>query len=239
MKPFMNRIVIIASSLLILLAGCATPPAGPRIDNLPMYGQPGIPRPEFLKKADADFISKASSAFGGDRKAASKIWSEQAAHFLAERNLDYAMRRYNQAWLLDDANYEVYWGFGRVMVESDHFEDGAKFTRQAIELCHDDVQLPAVYSDLGVAYSYFADSMPPERSSERSAAFAAANEAFNKSVNLDPKYGNAWRRWTISLAMERKYSEAAEKAKRAKELGAPPIPSKLLKEIEDAIGPAK
>ena len=235
----MNRIVLVASAFLALLVGCTTPPSGPRIDNLPMYGQPGIPRPEFLKNADADFISKASSGFGGDRKVASRAWTEQAAHFLAQRNLDYSMRRYNQAWLLDDANYEVYWGFGRVMVESDHFEDGVRFTKQAIELCRDDVQLPAVYSDLGVAYSYFADSMPPERTSERSAAFAAANEAFVKSVDLDPKYGNAWRRWSISLTMERKYSEAAEKAKRAKELGAQPIPSRILKEIEDAVGPSK
>jgi tetratricopeptide (TPR) repeat protein len=235
----MNRIVLVASALLALLVGCTTPPSGPRIDNLPMYGQPGIPRPAFLKKADADFILKASSGFGGDRKVASKAWAEQAARFLAQRNLDYAMRRYNQAWLLDEANYEVYWGFGRVMVESDHFEDGIRFTKQAIELCRDDVQLPAVYSDLGVAYSYFADTMPHERSSERSAAFAAANEAFTKSVDLDPKYGNAWRRWSISLAMERKYSEAAEKAKHAKELGAQPIPAKILREIEDAVGPTK
>lgn len=234
----MNRIVLIASAVLVMLVGCTAPSGGPRIDNLPMYGQPGITRPELWKKADADFIAKATAGFGGDRKVASKAWSEQADRFLAQQNLDFAMRRYNQAWLLDDTNYEVYWGFGRVMVESDHFEDGVRFTKQAVELCRDDVQLPAVYSDLGVAYSYFADSIPQERSSERSTAFAAASEAFAKSVELNPNYGNAWRRWSISLARERKYSEAAEKAKRAKELGAQPMPSKILKEIEDAVGAA-
>lgn len=235
----MNRIVLFTTALFALFAGCTTPPSGPRIDNIPMYGQPGISRPDFLKKADADFISKATSGFGGDRKVASRAWTEQAARFLAQGNLDYAMRRYNQAWLLDDANYEVYWGFGRVMVESDHFEDGVRFTKQAAGLCHDDAQLPAIYSDLGVAYSYFANAMPQDRSSERSEAFAAANAAFTKSVELDPKYGNAWRRWSICLAMEHKYSEAAEKAKRAKELGAHPIPSTVLKEIEGAVGAAK
>jgi len=204
-----------------------------------MYGQPAIPRPEFLKKADADFIAKASSGFGGDRRVASKAWTEQASRFLSERNLDYAMRRLDQAWLLDDTNYEVYWGFGRAMVESDHFDDGVRYIKQAIELCQDEVQLPAVYSDLGVAYSYLADAKPQEQSSERAGAFLAANEAFAKSVGLDPKYGNAWRRWSISLAMEGNYSEAAERATRAKELGAQPLPPSVLQRIEDAVGPGK
>jgi len=235
----MPRLIPAATVLLALLAGCAAPPSGPRIDNVPMYGQPNIPRPDFMKQADADFIAKASSGFGGDRKAASRAWAEQGASYLAERNLDYAMRRYNQAWLLDETNYAVYWGFGRVMVEASHFEDGVKFTKQAAGLCHDAFQLPAVYSDLGVAYSYLAHSLPPDRAAERAATFASANEAFARSVELDPKYGNAWRRWSMSLVMERKYPEAAEKANRAKELGAPPIPPAILQEIEDATGAGK
>jgi tetratricopeptide (TPR) repeat protein len=235
----MNRLIPVVSILFALLAGCAAPPSGPRIDNVPMYGQPDIPRPDFLKQADADFIAKAASGFGGDRKAASRAWAEEGARYLAQKDLDHAMRRYNQAWLLDDSNYEAYWGFGRVMVEASHFDDGVKFTKQAVELCHDAFQLPAVYSDLGVAYSYSADALPADRAAERSAAFASANEAFSRSVELDPKYGNAWRRWTISLAMERRYSEAAEKAKRARELGAPPIPFHILQEIEDATAAGK
>jgi len=237
----MSRAISFVSALIlfVLLTGCATPPSGPRIDNLPMYGQPAITRPGFLKKADAVFIAKASSGFGGDRRAASKAWTEQANRFLAERNLDYAMRRLNQAWLLDDTNYEVYWGFGRVMVESDHFDDAVRYFKQAIELCRDEFQLPAIYSDLGVAYSYLADSKPQEHSSERAGAFLAANETFAKSIGLDPKYGNAWRRWSISLATEGRYLEAAEKAKRAKDLGAQPLPPKVLKQIEDGTGSGK
>lgn len=233
----MHRIVLIFTALLVLLAGCSAPPTGPRIDNIPMYGQPGIPRPDLLQQADADFISKATAGFGGDRKAASQAWAEQASRFLSQGNLDYAMRRYNQAWLLDDTNYEAYWGFGRVMVETDQFEDGVKFMRRAVELCRDPIQLPAVYSDLGVACSYLADSLPLDRSSERSTTFAAANAAFAQSVGLNAQYGNAWRRWAIALAMEGKYAEAAEKARRARELGAPPLPARFLKAIEAAAGP--
>ena len=94
--------------------GCASPTGGQRIDNIPMYGQPEITRPDFLKKADEDFIAKASGGFGGDRKAASDAWIAQADKYMREENLDYAMRRYNQAWLLNPDSYKPYWGFARV-----------------------------------------------------------------------------------------------------------------------------
>jgi len=38
-----------------MLDGCATE-SRTRIDNIPMYGQPAIERPDVLKKADEDFF---------------------------------------------------------------------------------------------------------------------------------------------------------------------------------------
>ena len=35
-----------------------------------------------------------------------------------ERNLDFAMRRYNQAWLLNPSGFKPYWGIARVLMES-------------------------------------------------------------------------------------------------------------------------
>lgn len=97
---------------LIAVSGCATGPTEQRIDNIPMYGQPEIPRPDFLKKADEDFIKQATSAIGS-REAASKAWYAEAERFMSQGNLDFAMRRYNQSWLLDPNNYQPYWGFAR------------------------------------------------------------------------------------------------------------------------------
>jgi len=36
---------------------------------------------------------------------------------MSEGNLDYAMRRYNQSWLLNPNNYQPYWGFGRILLQ--------------------------------------------------------------------------------------------------------------------------
>src|SRR5688572_5696874 len=98
------------SLLCLMLNACSTPPGPPRIDDLPMYGQPELPRPTQLRQADEQFIATAAAGFGGDRKLASLSWIGEADRFLDNGNLNVAMRRYNQAWLLDDTNYEVYWG---------------------------------------------------------------------------------------------------------------------------------
>lgn len=235
-KKHQLTLLIVASVFAALfLNACAAPPSGPRIDNIPMYGQPGIPRPAFLQKADADFVASASRGFGGDRKFASKAWVDQAARFLGQRNFDYALRRLNQAWLLDASNYEVYWNFGRVMLEQDKFQEGIDFIGQAIQLCGDDYQLSGLQSDLGTAYSYLAESLSKKIPTDGSDAFAKANESFLKSVSLDPKNGNAWRRWSISLAMENRPVDAAEKFKRAQELGAAALPPALQKKIDEGL----
>ncbi len=76
-----------------------------------MYGQPETPRPEYMQELDESFIKKAVSKFSGNRKEASNAWAAVAEVFFRKDNFHYAMRRYNQAWLLDDTNYFVYWGF--------------------------------------------------------------------------------------------------------------------------------
>jgi len=115
-----RRLVIVGG--LVLLAACAGPrplTGTDRIDNVPMYGQPQIPRPETHRKADEEFISQAAAKFGG-REQASKVWAAQAERFMAQGNHDFAMRRYNQSWLLNPNHYAPYWGFGRVMLERDN-----------------------------------------------------------------------------------------------------------------------
>jgi len=122
-------------ALIWSISGCATGPAEQRIDNIPMYGQPNIPRPDVLKKADEDFIKQASSSFGGNREAASKAWFVEADKFMSQGNLDYTMRRYNQSWLLNPNSYQPYWGFGRVMLERDKMDEAIGYLEKAIKLC--------------------------------------------------------------------------------------------------------
>lgn len=205
---------------LISLSSCATGPAEQRIDNIPMYGQPNIPRPDVLKKADEDFIKQASSGFGGSREAASKAWFAEAEKFMSQGNLDFAMRRYNQSWLLNPNNYQPYWGFGRAMLERDKMDEAIEYLEKAIKLCEDPYQKVAIISDTATAYSYKAKSVPTNMAEERARNFKTANKYFMECTKLDPNYPNAWERWAHSLYREGKYSESWEKIKKAKLLGA-------------------
>lgn len=216
------RFVIPFAFLLLTLhlSGCATGPTGNRIDNIPMYGQPGIPRPDALKKADEDFIKQASSGFGGSREKASKAWYAEADRYMSQGNLDYAMRRYNQSWLLNPNNYQPYWGFGRVALERNKMDEAIEHLETSVKLCDDTYQKVALLSDIGTAYSYKAESIPENMKAEKMDAFKKANNYFKESTTLDPKYANSWKRWSHSLFREGNYAESWVKIKKAKSLGA-------------------
>ncbi|HYP18213.1 MAG TPA: hypothetical protein VEQ65_13455 [Opitutus sp.] len=216
---------VLLVALTCALAACSSPPAPPRVDNLPMYGQPAIPRPTQLKQADAAFVASAVTEFRGDRKLASIAWSGQAERFLKERNLDYAMRRYNQAWLLDPENHEVYWGFGRVLAETERFDEAIPHLQKGLELCTEPAERAAILCDLAAAYSAKAGTISPDLPATRAAAFALANQMFAHSTEANAAHADAWRRWAISLASEGKLADAADKARRAAELGAAPLPA--------------
>ncbi|MBW2712648.1 MAG: hypothetical protein JRC77_02760, partial [Deltaproteobacteria bacterium] len=84
-----------AAIFMLLLPGCSTIPEETgvdheqRIDNVPMYGQPEIPRPEFLKEADANFIRDAARKYDGDREVASDAWAKKADRYIAQGELHY------------------------------------------------------------------------------------------------------------------------------------------------------
>lgn len=214
----------IAFFVAFLLVGCAT--NGPRIDNIPMYGQPEIERPANLKKADEDFIVSATSKFGSRTKA-SQAWFNEAEQYMSERNFDVAMRRYNQSWLLDPENYQPYWGFGRVLLEQGKVNEAILQLESALSRCKDTYQKVAILSDAGSAYTVKGKSNPQY--------FKEANERFSESTVLDSQYPNSWRRWAFSLYEQGKYSEALEKVKKAQALGAKPLPPAFVSELEAKI----
>lgn len=210
--------------LAVIIQGCMST-GGSRIDNVPMYGQPELLRPDFLKKADEDFINKSISGFNGSREKASKAWAKVANDFFNEGNLDYAMRRYNQSWLLNENNYQPYWGFGQVMIMQGDIDKAIKFYEKAKTLIDDEYQKPALYADLGLAYSHKARSLNDPN--ERSLYFSKASNYFMESAGLDSTYPIVWEGWANSLYHEKKFKEAWGKVKKADEMGHPVHPKFL------------
>lgn len=229
MKNLCVRKIALSGAILFAMSGCATAPTRPRIDNVPMYGQPEVFRPEPWKKMDEEFIAQAVAGIG-NRERASEVWWAQAEDFMREGNLDFAMRRYNQAWLLNPSNYQPYWGFGRVTLRQGKCNEALLHFAKAKALATDKHQKAALLADFGIAYGYCARVMPADQREARLKYFDLANRQFTDSTGLDPNYSNAWFRWSQLLLEEDKPIEAWAKLKRAKETGAQ-IPDAYLQRL--------
>ncbi len=92
---------------LIGLGNVAASGEGPS-NLLPMYGN--AEKPEAWKKADQDLIQAALDA-GYSRESAAIKAVRRGWEFFAAGTHDDAMRRFNQAWLLDPNNGDAYHGF--------------------------------------------------------------------------------------------------------------------------------
>ncbi len=216
--------ILVTLTMLLFVVGCMSL-GGTRIDNIPMYGQPEVHRPEVLQRADADFIAKATAGFGS-REEASKVWWSQGERFMNSGNFDYAMRRYNQSWLLNPENYQPYWGFARVLLEQNKIDEAITHLEKAEALVDDEYQKVALLADLGTAYTYKAKTEP--------SYFEKANQKFEESIQLDGSYAESRRRWAYSLFEQKDYSRAWENVEKANALGSKPFSPAFMSALEAA-----
>jgi tetratricopeptide (TPR) repeat protein len=199
-------------------------------DTLPMFGQPGIVRPENLKKTDEEFIRNSTLRFGS-RTAGSNTLAAQGWTAVRAKQSDVAMQRFNQAWLLNPKNYRVFWGFGAVMSERGKLAEALEHLETARQLIDDPAQRVALLCDLGTVHSEYAARLPADRQLERAQHFVLANSRFTESLENDPKYAMSWREWAISLYEQERYSEAWVKVKQARENKAEPFPPDFLRKL--------
>ena len=78
---------------------------------LPRYG--AAPKSRALLKADAEFLAACDRDFPS-RQAASSSYAQRGWAFFRVGDASTAIKRFNQAWLLDTTNAAAYWGFGAV-----------------------------------------------------------------------------------------------------------------------------
>jgi tetratricopeptide (TPR) repeat protein len=227
--PNCRQMTLLLLLLVAMLSGCVHAPSALRIDNFPMYGQPEIIRSESMLKLDEQFIQDAIAGIG-TREAASDTWWAQAEVFMARGNLDFAMRRYNQSWLLNKQSFKPYWGFARVLLERGEVVSAIAQLEKAISLCTDDFQRPALLADAGSAYSIQAFSAAVK---DRALLYGKADAMFEQAVKLDPSYGNAYKQWALSLYRQENYREAWLKVAEARKRRDTTISPVFLKSLEN------
>lgn len=100
------------------LSACAAPSDSGRrpINELPMYGS--ALKTEAQKQADQKLIED-TLAYGVTREEGARLMVAKGWEYLDEGEPGLAMRRFNQAWLLDAGNAAAYWGMAAASWELD------------------------------------------------------------------------------------------------------------------------
>lgn len=101
------------------------------ISLMPMYGK--VEKTPEQKKSDKEFIDAVTEATGSREKATTEAIA-RSKDFLKKGDLEMAMRRANQAWLLDNNNPDVYINFGDILTEQGNNNEATEMYKKAEEL---------------------------------------------------------------------------------------------------------
>lgn len=119
--------------VLLIKAGTATAQVARDGDAnlLPMYGKEEKSRA--LQKADAKFLAFCDQNFP-NRKEAATYHAKKGWDFFYASDFTTAIKRYNQAWLLDSTNASAYWGFGVIEGQRQHNTDALRYFQTSLRL---------------------------------------------------------------------------------------------------------
>ncbi len=82
------------------------------INLIPKYGS--VTKNEAQRAADAKFLAGIVEYYKGDRKKAANEAAARGWTYLRQGNVEDAMRRFNQAWLIDNTNANALWGMAAI-----------------------------------------------------------------------------------------------------------------------------
>jgi len=194
----MKKSAIILLLLLPLFAVAERP-----MNELPMYGGQHAPTVD------------RNPAFSKD--AAKRGWK---AYY--QGDIDTAIKRFNQAWMFDRNNPEVYWGFGLVMGQrasqekpKENLEESIRYLQMAADR---DEKNGRILGDLAFSYTllgHFRQSNG-ENGKEN---FEKARELFPTAFKLDSKYPPIVANWSVFYFYTQDYESAQRKANEAIEMG--------------------
>jgi tetratricopeptide (TPR) repeat protein len=153
---------------------------GCEADNTtPMYG---YDRNHKENSCDVAFIKEVTT---GNRPRADA--SNEVAYIgwqaLRSGDSDKAIKRFNQAWLLNRKNAGALWGFGVWERNHEHFDQSEKFLKEALKYEKDN---PELYVDLGRTVGSRASGLKNKK------LFNEAQGYFNKAKSLRKDYVEAF-----------------------------------------------
>lgn len=206
---------------MVFLTGCLATMSEQttRVDEVPMYG--GIDRTKFpeLVEADKQFISDVTKEFGSRGKA-SQLWVKQGFKFYNQNRLGMAMRRFNQAWLLNDENAEVYAGFGSVLHDQGKYCDAMQMMQKSLSLNPPTYQ--GIYTDAGRVFTLCAISDDVDSAETKSNLISMSEALYQEAEKLEWNKAYTYGSWATAYYWRGDYSGAWLMVEKQKEAGGLP-----------------
>ncbi len=221
-----------AAGVFFLIIGYGSAAETP-IEETPMYGYDRRPMPANERAIHDEFIQYMVRE-AGSREAAAKRALQLAWQYYNSGDYRTAMKRFNQAWLLDPNNAEIFLGFGLLMSDRQQNDQAARFYRRSLEL---DPANNMTITNLALVLKRNAMALG-ERSLEAKPLlghaedlFCAASQVATSDQDLDYIYYN----WAVIRAMEGNFPEAWEKVHLCRKHGGKSIQDGFVKQLSGAM----
>ena len=144
------------------------------INKLPMFGH--VKKCDDQIKADKLFLANYDSP--KSRKEATAHIIMRGWQYFHSRNLDTSMMRFNQAWLLDSLNADVYWGFANILGVQRKFKESLSFFERSTKLNPNNAN---VWNDMSMSYGNLFFETKDQKYLD------ASISALKKAVHLDSR----------------------------------------------------
>jgi len=84
-------------------------------------------------EADKEFFANCDKVFKS-RSESIAYHIQRGWEFFYKGQFDIAMKRFNQAWLLDSTNAGVYWGFGSILGKQEKYQESLIYFNKSLKL---------------------------------------------------------------------------------------------------------
>lgn len=248
-----NPFVFLSLAALLLVAGCAkgaasdaasasivesaagsaagTTSGSVPLNEIPMFGNQ--PLTEKQKKSNADFVKKADGFKGGRPAAFETTLKLGWAYLYEKRDPVTAMKRFNQAWLLDPDNDEVFFAFGFLTSMQGKTDEAVLYYKQCLAI---NPNHPIALANLARSYKDQAyqiylkkkSNVPDQDVKDRLTGALALYEKASRSATetgtlrlttLEEDLSYIYYQWAVALEFNGEYAKAWEKIKLARQHG--------------------
>lgn len=192
---------------------------------LPRYGH--VQKTEAQRESDRQFIETMLKQDTTHRRASNHL-IELGFKYL-NRDIKTAMYRFNQAYLLDSTNTDIYWGYGAVyMVLGDY----VRAAHQYIEGVALDPNNTHLLTDYGTYHMVQYNGLQTQDETKAAANLDSAISYLLKSFSLNPKNQNTSFKLSICYYNKKDCENAWKYYDICKELGGQPITEEYSVEIK-------